>query len=177
MLIWYAAACAHPHEELVVPVRTGDVHDFDFLAGAWTVENRTLKAGGAWVTYPATTCMTLHLGGVANVDEYQFPTRGFSAIALRIFHLQKRQWSIYWIESRAGVLLPPVIGGFDGDRGEFYGADEMAGRPVIFRFVWTRLGANRARWEQAYSPDGREWTVNWVMDFSRAGGGAGCPRT
>jgi hypothetical protein len=171
-----APAPEHPAATRL-PVRTGDVHDFDFLAGAWTVQSRTLKpAGDAWVTFPATTCLTLHLGGVVNVDEYQFPTKGYSAMALRTFHLEKRQWSIYWIESRAGVLLPPVFGGFDGDRGEFYGEDELAGRPVIFRFVWTKLGADRARWEQAYSPDGQEWTVNWVMDFTRADR-AGCQRT
>lgn len=174
---------ATAHKEVAanrVPVRTGDVHDFDFLAGSWKVHNRTLKAGGAggdaWVEYPATTCMTFHLGGVVNVDEYQFPTKGYSAMALRIFDLEKRQWSIYWIEGRAGVLLPPVTGGFDGDRGEFYGEDEIGGRPAIFRFVWTKLGADRARWEQAYSPDGQEWTVNWTMDFTRTGG-AGCART
>ncbi len=50
----------------------------------------------------------------------------------------------------------------------------MAGQPVLFRFVWTRLGADRARWEQAYSADGQEWTVNWVMDFTRARDS--CPR-
>jgi len=176
-LISIAACTAASQPATRLPVRTGDVHDFDFLAGAWTVQNRTLKSGGdgneAWVTYPATTCMTIHLGGVVNVDEFQFPTKGYSAIALRIFHLEKRQWSIYWIESRAGVLLPPVIGGFEGDRGEFYGADEMAGRPVTFRFVWTKLGGDRARWEQAYSPDGQAWTVNWVMDFTRR---PGCER-
>ena len=181
------AACARPsqpqapaHKEISattrLPVRNGDVHDFDFLAGAWTIQNRTLKASGDWVTFPSTTCMKLHLGGVVNVDEYQFPTKGYSAMGLRIFHLEKRQWLIYWIESKTGVLLPPVMGGFEGDRGEFYGEDEMAGRPVIFRFVWTKLGTDRARWEQAYSPDGQQWTVNWVMDLTRTDA-AGCSRT
>lgn len=160
-----------------MPVRTGGVHDFDFLAGAWTVRNRTLKTGsgrGGWVEFAATTCMRRHLGGVVNVDEFQFPGKGYSAMALRVFHLERRQWSIYWIESRAGVLLPPVMGGFEGARGEFYGEDELAGRRVIFRFVWTRLGADRARWEQAYSPDGQQWTLVWVMDFTRTDE-AGCP--
>jgi hypothetical protein len=157
-----------------LPVRTGNVHDFDFLAGAWNVRNRTLKPGGGdqWVEWASTTCMTLHLGGVVNVDEYQFPTRGFTAMGIRIFNLEKRQWAIYWIESRVGMLLPPVFGGFDGDRGEFYGADEMNGKPVIFRFIWNKLGADRARWEQAYSPDGKDWTTNWEMEFTRAAGPA-----
>jgi hypothetical protein len=170
-------APSESHLAAHLPVRTGDVHDFDFLAGAWTIHNRTLKPGSEeWVEFPATTCMTLHLGGVVNVDEYQFPTKGYSAIALRTFHLEKRQWSIYWVENRVGLLLPPVVGGFDGDRGEFYGEDEIAGQPAIFRFVWNKLGTDRARWEQAYSRDGQKWTINWVMDFTRAGRAA-CPRT
>jgi hypothetical protein len=163
-----------------VPVRTGDVHDFDFLAGAWTVRSRALRPGAdgrlGWVTDAAATCMSIHLGGVVNVDEYQFPSRGYSAMALRVFHLEKRQWSIYWIESRAGQLLPPVMGGFQGARGEFYGMDDMGGRPALFRFVWTRLDEKRARWEQAYSRDGKQWTINWVMDFTRARG-TECPRS
>jgi hypothetical protein len=162
-----------------VPVRTGDVHDFDFLAGAWTIHSRALRPGPdgrlGWVTDSAATCMSIHLGGVVNVDEYQFPSRGYTAMALRIFHLERRQWSIYWIESRAGQLLPPVMGGFEGSRGEFYGMDDMGGRPALFRFVWTRLDAERARWEQAFTRDGKQWTVNWVMDFRRARG-AECPR-
>jgi hypothetical protein len=48
-----------------------------------------------------------------------------------------------------------------------FGHDELAGEPAIFRFVWTVLGPDRARWEQAYSRDGEAWTVNWVMDFTR----------
>jgi hypothetical protein len=161
-----------------IPVRKGGVHDFDFLAGAWTIHNRTLKIHGdgreEWLEFPSSMCMTQHIASVANVDEYRFPTKGYSAMALRTFHLEKRQWSIYWIESRVGALLPPVTGGFDGDRGEFYGTDDMMGKPALFRFRWTRMGADRARWEQAHSFDGREWRPNWVMDLTRTRD-ASCP--
>jgi hypothetical protein len=154
------------------PHRTGDVRDFDFLQGSWAVHNRTLRTnadgGEEWIEYPSSNCMTVHLGGVMNIDEFQFPTKGFSAAAVRIFDLETRQWSIYWIESRAGVLLPPVKGGFDGgDTGEFYGLDEQDGKPALFRFEWTRLGRDQARWQQAFSHDGRAWKINWVMELSR----------
>ncbi|HEU4732807.1 MAG TPA: hypothetical protein VFT22_33155, partial [Kofleriaceae bacterium] len=40
--------------------RTGDVHDFDFIAGAWTLQNRRLKARWAgshdWDEFPAVDC-------------------------------------------------------------------------------------------------------------------------
>jgi hypothetical protein len=152
---------------------TGDVHDFDFLAGDWKIANRRLKARGVgsddWDEFPATSHAALHLGGVANVDEIRFHTQGWSGMTVRTFNLQTRQWSIYWINSRTGALFPPVVGGFAGERGEFYGDDEDGGRPVKVRYVWTKLGTDAARWEQAFSQDGRSWETNWVMELTRHG--------
>jgi hypothetical protein len=96
------------------------------------------------------------------------PTKGWTGLAIRSFHLGNRQWSIRWVDSRTGAMDPPVVGGFDGDRGEFYGEDMDDGRPVKVRFRWTKLGPDRARWEQAFSPDGQAWEINWVMEFTRA---------
>jgi hypothetical protein len=151
-----------------IPARTGDVHDFDFLVGAWTVENETLTPEGTWKTFASSMATHQELGGVVNVEINQYPTRGFAAMALRVFDLAKRRWAIYWVEGRAGVLLPPVHGGFTGDRGEFYGHDTERGRPVLYRYLWTRIDADHARWEQAYSADGQSWTTNWKMRFTRA---------
>jgi hypothetical protein len=152
--------------------RTGDIHDFDFLAGDWNATQRRLKVRGVgsddWDVFPTTLHAELHLGGVANVDELKFPTKGWSGLTVRAFNLEKRQWSIYWISSKTGTLFPPVVGGFSGNRGEFYGEDEDDGRPVKVRFIWTKLGANSARWEQAFSPDGRAWETNWMAEFTRA---------
>jgi hypothetical protein len=40
---------------------TGDVHDFDYFAGAWTTHQRRLKERGVgskdWEEFPATLCM------------------------------------------------------------------------------------------------------------------------
>ncbi|MFD2349900.1 hypothetical protein ACFSTC_11855 [Nonomuraea ferruginea] len=37
------------------------------------------------------------------------------------------------------------------------------------RFLWTVLGPDACRWEQALSADGeRTWETNWTMDFTRA---------
>jgi hypothetical protein len=165
------AVIAHP-ELGYTTSRTGDLHDFDWIAGAWKVSNRRLKARGVgsdeWDEFPAVDCGRVHLGGVVNVDELLFPTKGWSGVTFRTFDVAKRQWSIYWVNSRNGQMFPPVVGGFDGARGEFYGDDEDNGRPVKVRFVWTRLGPDRAHWEQAFSADGRTWEVNWTNDFERA---------
>ena len=154
------------------PLPSGDVHDFDFLIGAWSVASRRLKkrwAGSAdWDELPATYRCEQHLGGVANVDEICFPTQGFAGMTVRLFDLERRRWSIYWASSESGVLFPPVLGGFAGQRGEFHGEELDDGRLVKVRFLWTRLGLDTARWEQAFSLDGRDWETNWVMDFTRA---------
>ncbi|NNC25154.1 hypothetical protein HKX41_13530, partial [Salinisphaera sp. USBA-960] len=70
------------------------------------------------------------MGGVVNLDEGVFPTKGWQGMTLRVFNLEEQRWYLYWINSSTGQLFPPVAGGFDGDRGEFYGEDRDEGRPV-----------------------------------------------
>jgi NIPSNAP len=160
----------HP-EPSPSPLPVGDAHDFDFLAGTWRVKNRRLRARGVgateWEEFSGESRVALHLGGVANVDEIAFPALGFSGLTVRTFDLATRRWSIHWTSSKTGKMDPPVHGGFRGDRGEFYGDDEDGGRPVKVRFVWTKLGASAARWEQAFSYDGALWETNWIMELRR----------
>ena len=152
-------------------IPTGDLHDFDFFAGTWNVANRRLKTrwvgGDVWDEFPGTCRCALHMGGVVNVDEIAFPTKGFSGMTVRLFDRAQRCWSIYWANSEGAVLFPPVHGGFAGDRGEFFGEDVDDGRPVKVRYLWTRRGPGSARWEQAFSLDGQAWEWNWSMDFTR----------
>jgi len=151
---------------------TGDVHDFDFLAGSWTGVSRKLAKRGVgsdqWESFPLEASTASMLQGVMSVEEIAFPTKGFSGVALRTFDVGKKQWSIYWVDSRNGLLQPPVVGGFDGDVGLFYGEDVDDGRPFKAAFRWTRMGPDAARWEQAFSYDGGStWETNWVMEFER----------
>ena len=151
---------------------TGDIHDFDFFVGKWHSTQRRLKVravgGHDWDEFPGDLVNNKLIGGVANVEECVFPTKGWSGVALRTFDVAKRQWSIYWVSSRRGVLdLPPVVGGFVGDRGEFYGEDTDEGRPIKVRYLWTRLGPDKAHWEQAFSYDGASWETNWTIDWDR----------
>src|ERR1700678_1172203 len=119
--------------------RTGDMHDFDYFVGGWTTKQRRLKARGVgssdWEEFPATLCMSLYLGGIATVDEMYLPTKSRAGLTLRTFDVRKHQWSIYWVNSTTGTLDPiPVVGGFQGDRGEFYAQDEDNHRPVKVRY-------------------------------------------
>jgi hypothetical protein len=153
--------------------RTGSLHDFDYFAGGWTTHQRRLKARGTgsneWEEFPATLCMTLYLDGMATVDELYMPTKGLAGLTLRTFDPAKHQWSIYWVSSATGRLDPvPVVGGFQGNRGEFYAADHDNGRPVKVRYTWEIRDRDHARWEQAFSYDERSWETNWAADFERA---------
>ena len=159
--------------------RTGSVHDFDYFVGGWTTHQRRLKARGvgstAWEEFPATLCMTLYLDGAATVDELYMPTKGVSGLTLRTFDTARRQWSIYWVSGATGRLDPvPVVGGFDGNRGEFYAADQENGRAIKVRFSWNKIDHDHARWEQAFSYDNRTWETNWTADFVRADPAATC---
>lgn len=159
--------------------RTGGVHDFDYFAGAWTTRQHRLKARGVgsteWEDFPATLCMTPYLGGMATVDELYMPTKDRAGLTLRTFDPERRQWSIYWVSSVTGKLDPvPMVGGFAGQHGEFYAADEENGRPIKVRFTWNKIDQNHARWEQAFSYDDRTWETNWTADFERADPAKAC---
>ncbi|MET9089672.1 hypothetical protein ABZX77_48785 [Streptomyces sp. NPDC004237] len=83
---------------------------------------------------------------------------------LRLFDRETHEWSLNWAASRSGTLFPPVVGRFEGDRGEFYGDDTLP-HSRLRSSGGTPIGA---RWEQAFSVDGGEtWVTNWTMDFSR----------
>ena len=157
---------------------TGDVHDFEYFAGAWTTRQRRLKARGVgsndWEEFPATLCMTPYLGGMATVDELYFPTKGWAGLTLRSFDLEKHQWLIYWVSSASGKMDVPVVGGFSGNHGEFYGEDQDNGRPIKVRYAWNKVDRDHARWEQAFSYDDRSWETNWTADFVRADRTAVC---
>lgn len=146
--------------------------DFDFLVGTWDVVNHWrrdfLDPASDWEEFPAVSHATRHFDGSANFDEIDFPTKGFGGLTLRLYQPETEQWSLYWASKRTGRLFPPVVGRWVGDRGEFYGDDTHDDRPVRVRFIWTRAGAESARWEQAYSLDGEQsWLTNWTMDLTR----------
>jgi len=159
--------------------RTGTMHDFDYFVGGWTTNQRRLKARGVgsneWEEFTGNLCMSLYLDGMATVDELYFPTKGSAGLTLRTFDRETRQWSIYWVSSTTGKLDPvPVVGGFEGNRGEFYAEDQDKGRPIKVRYTWKKLDHDHARWEQAFSYDKRTWEANWTADFTRSDSATVC---
>lgn len=146
--------------------------DFDFLAGSFDVRHRRLRApltgSDDWDEFGATSEGWLLFDGAANVDELRVPERGFTGLSLRLFDPALQEWTIYWANSRTGLLQPPVTGRFSGGVGLFYGDDVHEGQDVRVRYTWSGITSQAARWEQAYSADGEQtWEVNWIMELTR----------
>lgn len=149
-------------------------HDFDFLAGRWTVAHRRLQRRlegcEQWDDFAGTCELRPILDGQGNLDEnvIELPGGTYRAATLRVFDPVEARWSIWWIDARRGQVEPPVRGTFTGGVGTFYGEDRWDGRAVLVRFLWTDMRQDSACWAQAFSADGGQtWETNWTMQFTR----------
>jgi hypothetical protein len=154
----------------------GTSKDFDFWIGRWHGRNWRLRerlAGcDAWDEFESISVARRLPGGMGNQDEFRTDyAGGYIGMSFRFFDPATRHWAIYWVDSRrCGLLDPPVVGSFAGDTGVFEGPDTFEGRPVIVRYVWSRVSTSTPRWEQAFSDDdGETWETNFVSEFERAG--------
>jgi hypothetical protein len=150
-------------------------HDFDFLHGSWNVHNRYLKGrlqkSTDWIEFDAQSDVHPLLDGLGQLDQYRAlrDSNAIEGVTLRLFNPATGEWSLYWTDTvNPGVLLPPMVGRFNGDVGEFLGDEFVEGKRVLCRIYWTRTNPASPRWEQAFSDDdGRTWETNWVMTFTR----------
>jgi hypothetical protein len=153
------------------------LHDFDFLIGAWHVHLKKLlhplTGSSEWVEYEGSSRTSKLWGDRANAEEFEVdsPANGLhiKAQTLRLYNPETREWSIYLLDADKGSLsLPPTVGHFTGDRGEFYDQEEFHGRWIFVRYVWTHPAADKALMEQSFSVDGGgSWEVNWICDLTR----------
>jgi len=146
--------------------------DFHFLYGRWRVEHRRLTARGVgsddWDTFHSDTFCQGLMGGLCNVDENDFPERGFQGLSFRTFNIETGQWAIYWVNSASGELEDPVYGRFENGTGLFSGDAFDGDRIVKVVYRWEAITSSSARWSQAFSYDaGQTWETNWIMDFTR----------
>jgi hypothetical protein len=152
-------------------------HDFDFLIGNWKAHVRRLPerlAGSdTWIEYDGISNHKKLLDSNANFEEFEVdnPEKHLhiKAQTLRLYNSESHQWSIYLLDLNKGVLsLPPVVGQFAGNRGEFVDQEDYKGRAILVRYVWLNISPKSARMEQSFSPDGgKSWEVNWICELSR----------
>jgi hypothetical protein len=151
------------------------LHDFDFLVGEWRVHHRTMRAAGTgqWQEFDGRVSNRALTDGWGNVEEHEFDraTGVTRAIALRVYDPKTAQWAIWWVDGRDPhrPMAPPVKGRFENGVGTFYSDEVHDGKPIRVRFIWSRITAKSARWEQAFSKDaGKTWETNWIMEFERS---------
>lgn len=152
-------------------------HDFDFLHGRWTVQNRRLRApleldSDDWVEFVSYVTTQPLLGGLGNLDKYLAPAfpeqAGYEAIALRLFDPGEGVWRIWWASTGIpGNLDVPVVGGFTDGHGVFECDDVVGDRAVVVRYEWI-LDTPAPRWQQSFSFDRRTtFKPNWIMVWNR----------
>jgi len=150
-------------------------HDFDFLAGKWTMDNKRLKTrlknSNEWEEFVSKDeNYGMMLNGIGNMDIYKatFDGKPFEGLTIRLFNPETRLWSLYWVPSTTGVMDPPVVGSFDGNIGIFYCKDVYQGTPVLVMFKWDKTDKDNPVWSQAFSPDnGVTWEWNWTNTSHR----------
>src|SRR5262247_1530757 len=158
------------------PQRDGS-HDFDFLIGDWKAHVRRLPdrlvGSNNWIEYSGISNHKKLLDTNANFEEFEVDNLEkhlhIKAQTLRLYNPDSHRWSIYLLDLDKGLLpMPPVVGEFNGNRGEFYDQEQYKGRAIFVRYVWLNISPNSARMEQSFSADGgKTWETNWICELSR----------
>jgi hypothetical protein len=152
-------------------------HDFDFALGRWSFHLHRLRdpltGSDEWVDYDGESHARPLWDGRANIDELRIKSADgdvIDGLTLRLYNRETGEWSLYWANARTGTLsLPPTVGRFvEEGRGEFYDREEVNGKKILVRFVWSEITPTSAHFEQAFSEDdGKTWEVNWITDQTR----------
>lgn len=147
--------------------------DFDYLVGSWNIRNRTLKepltGSDQWLEFDASQELRQILLGQGNFDIFRttFDGKPFEGLTVRLFDPRTRLWTIYWADSSSMKLDDGKTGSFDGDEGDFFGREIVAGKDIIVRFHWDKRNAKAPVYSRAFSADaGRTWEWNWFSNFS-----------
>jgi hypothetical protein len=150
-------------------------HAFDWQLGKWQVHMTRLvgplTGSHTWRPMDGSVAVDRIWGGRANLAVID--TRGSSDhlqfMSLRLYNPKSREWSLNFSTRGSGVLGIPMLGTFRDGRGTFYSPDQLDGKPIRCRFIFSNLTAGPASEEQAFSSDGgKTWEVNWINTATAA---------
>jgi hypothetical protein len=159
------------------PARDGS-HDFDFAIGQWHIHLRKLMhplAGShEWVEFDGTATARKVWNGRAQLDEVEMtsPSGPIEGLTLRTYNPKTQAWSLYWANSKDGIVaVPPQVGRFENGVGVFDAPDTFNGKQILVRFTWSKTSTDTPHFEQSFSADGgKTWEVNWITDQTRVKG-------
>lgn len=171
---WFTRTSAEP---VPLPSLDDAPRDFDFLAGSWKVRHRRLQHTVAGHDARHEFDGTLHcwpvLGGHGNVCDDAMALRDGTArgMSVRVRDRDSGEWSDWRLDGRDPAnIAAPLRGGFADGVGTFFGEEEVDGKRVRTRVVWSRITPRSVRREQATSADGgATWETNWVSELERQG--------
>lgn len=126
---------------LLEPSISSSSLDYDFLVGRHVVRHRKLKERlnhcTEWIDIEGSKNTEKILEGVGNIEKHylnESDGRKVEAVALRLFNLSTKIWSLYWADSIFGTLDPPLHGSFEDNLGVFFGKDYFKGEEILVQF-------------------------------------------
>jgi hypothetical protein len=154
---------------------TGPEHDFDFNLGRWRTQIRAvlnpLSAPGVWANLKGTHTVYRVWGDWADIGQLEVdgPSGHEEDLALRMFDRKTRQWRVYFANSSSGTLDQPMVGEFKHGVGTFAFLDEMEGKAMLVRNVWSGITSKSCHQDWAMSGDGgKTWVPTWISTDMRA---------
>jgi hypothetical protein len=152
----------------------GPEHDFDFNMGSWKTQIRAvlnpLSAPNVWTNLRGTHTVYRVWGDWADIGQLEVdgPSGHEEDMALRMYDRKTQQWRVYFANSASGTLDPPMIGEFKNGVGTFVFLDEMEGKTVLVRNVWSGITAKSCHQDWAVSADGgKTWVPTWISTDTR----------
>jgi len=158
-----------PDYDVPYTAGTGPEHDYDFNMGHWATQIRAvenpLSAPGVWTNLQGTHVVYRLWDNWANIGQLEVDGPGghIEDMALRTYDRKTQQWRVYFANSKTGMLDPPMIGEFKEGVGTFVFMDEMEGKTVLVRNVWSGITSKSCHQDWAVSVDGgKTWVPTWI---------------
>jgi hypothetical protein len=153
----------------------GPEQDFDFNIGSWNTDIRAvtspLSSPGSWTHLRGTHVVYRLWDDWADIGQLEVdgPNGHIEYMALRLYDRQSHQWRVYFANGKSGTLLQPMIGEFKNGVGTFIGLDEVEGKTVLDRNVWSGITSKSCHQDWAISVDGgKTWTPTWISTDTRS---------
>jgi hypothetical protein len=88
-------------------------------------------------------------GGRAQLQEIEAegPKGHWEALTLFLYNPQSYQWSQIFIDSKMGIVNPPLVGAFKDGRSELFNQDTFNGRSIMVRGVGSDITGNSHTYE------------------------------
>lgn len=149
-------------------------HDFDFNVGVWHTHIRRildpLSGSSQAVEFDGTVSVRKVWDGRAQLEEIEAdkPDGHWEGMTLFLYNPQAHQWSQTYADSKLGEFEPPLIGDFRNGTGELFATDQLKGRTVLIRGVWSDITPDSHSFVESYSDDaGRSWAPAFIAHLTR----------